>query len=351
MEEGSFNPSDHQHLRRNPLKDEWVLVSPHRTRRPWSGQLERPAQDDPPSLDPANPLCPGSRRPNGNVNPDYKSTFVFDNDFPALMEDVPSPPEGEDPLFGVAAARGNCRVMCFHPRSDVTLARMTRAEILEVVETWIREMNELGKKFNWVQIFENKGETMGCSNPHPHCQIWSSSFLPNEARVKDREQRRYFDTHSRPMLADYCQRELDRQERVVCSNAEWLVVVPWWAVWPYETMLLPRTHVARLAELTAAQRTELADILKRVTVKYDNLFKCNFPYSMGWHGAPTGEQLGAACPHWTLHAVFLPPLLRSASVRKFMVGYEMLAQAQRDLTPEAAARALRELPDRHYREE
>ncbi|KAF2357078.1 Galactose-1-phosphate uridyl transferase class I [Trinorchestia longiramus] len=345
----SFQASEHQHTRYNPLRGEWVLVSPHRMKRPWCGQIEKPLEEIVPAHDPKNPLCPNVSRPNGEINPDYTSTYVFLNDFPALLEDVPEPPPSDDPLFQAGAAKGCCKVMCFHPRSDVTLPLMTQAEVRAVIDRWISEMEILGPKFNWVQIFENKGAMMGCSNPHPHCQIWASSFIPNEARVKDEKQKKYFEQHGRPMLMDYVDKELEKKERIVCSNAHWLVVVPYWALWPYETLVLPRSHVRRFTDLTDDQREALADIIRKITTRYDNLFSCSFPYSMGWHGAPTGEHLNDASDHWTFHGVFVPPLLRSATVKKHMVGYELLAQAQRDLTAEQAAQKLRELSEVHYK--
>nr|XP_008116072.1 PREDICTED: galactose-1-phosphate uridylyltransferase isoform X1 [Anolis carolinensis] len=374
--EAKFHPSEHQHLRYNPLRDDWVLVSAHRMRRPWQGQVEEPTQDDVPRHDPANPLCPGAQRANGKVNPDYESTFVFDNDFPALQPDAPEPDADGHPLLRAASARGVCKVMCFHPWSDLTLPLMSLAEIRNVVDKWTEIAVELGASYSWVQIFENKGAMMGCSNPHPHCQIWASNFLPNEATLEDRTQKQYLAKHGVPMLLDYAQLEAERkvmsagvqkerglesqcshslfcwgllQERIVVENTDWLVVVPYWATWPFQTLLLPRRHISRLQDLQESERDSLASIMKRLLSKYDNLFQISFPYSMGWHGAPTGSYLDADCSHWQLHAHYYPPLLRSASVRKFMVGYEMLAQAQRDLTPEQAAERLRNVPEEHYR--
>jgi len=340
--------SEHQHVRYNPLKGEWVLVSPHRCKRPWQGQVEKAQTESIPEFDPSNPLCPGVTRPNGAKNEEYKSTYVFTNDFPALLEDVPMPTPSDDPLFQAAPALGTCKVMCFHPKSNVTLPVMTLEEIRAVIERWIEELKVLGQKYNWVQIFENKGAIMGCSNPHPHCQIWASSYLPNEPRIKDVQQQEYFEKHGRPLLMDYMQRELGRKERTVLENDGWLVVVPWWAVWPYETMVLPKRHVQRFTDLNEKDKETLADIMKKITTKYDNLFQVSFPYSMGFHGAPTAEYLAKDCSHWVFHAIYYPPLLRSATVKKFMVGYEMLAQSQRDLTPEQAAEKLRNLPDVHY---
>ncbi|XP_034956785.1 galactose-1-phosphate uridylyltransferase [Zootoca vivipara] len=344
-----FQPSEHQHLRYNPLRDDWVLVSAHRMRRPWQGQVEKPPQEDIPRCDPGNPLCPGAKRANGQVNPHYESTFVFDNDFPALQPDAPEPDAGDHPLFRAASARGVCKVMCFHPWSDMTLPLMSLAEIRSVIDKWSEIAVELGASYSWVQIFENKGAMMGCSNPHPHCQVWASNFLPNEASLEDRTQQKHLCERGVPMLLEYAQLEAERKERIVVENSDWVVVVPYWAVWPFQTLLLPRRrHVRRLQDLQDGERDSLASVMKRLLTKYDNLFQISFPYSMGWHGAPTGSYLDADCSHWQLHAHYYPPLLRSATVRKFMVGYEMLAQAQRDLTPEQAAERLRNLPEEHY---
>lgn len=344
----TFNPNEHQHLRYNPLKDEWILVSPHRALRPWSGQTEQPSTEQVPRHDPTNPLCPGVTRTSGIVTPQYKSTCVFTNDFPALLEEGPEPEPSDDPLFQTRSAKGTCKVMCYHPYSDVYLTSLSTKEVVDIINEWVRQTEELGKKYSWVQIFENRGQMMGCSNPHPHCQIWSSTFTPNEARIKDRNLLSYYQKHGNPLLKDYAEREMIKKDRIVTENREWLVVVPYWAVWPFETMVLPKRPIQRFTDTDQSQREALAAILQVLVAKYDNLFKCNFPYSMGWHGAPTGPFLNQPNQHWTFHGIYLPPLLRSATVRKFMVGYELLAQSQRDLTPEKAAAMLREQPDKRF---
>jgi UDPglucose--hexose-1-phosphate uridylyltransferase len=284
-------------------------------------------------------------RANGERNPAYPGTFVFPNDYAALLLEGPLEGPEPDELFRAEPVRGLCRVICFSPRHDLTLARMAPAEIRAVIETWAEQTAELGRKWRWVQIFENKGDVMGCSNPHPHGQVWASDSLPEQIVKEDRGQRRYYSEHGSPLLVDYARREIELEERVVVANAQWVVVVPYWAAWPFETLLLPRERVARLPDLSEEQRESLAEILGRLLARYDNLFETSFPYSMGWHGTPFGE---GDAGQWQLHAHFYPPLLRSATVKKFMVGYEMMAEPQRDLTPELAAARLRELSDVHY---
>lgn len=344
----AFIPTEHPHRRYNPLTAQWVLVSPHRAKRPWQGQQEKAAEEQKPAYDPACYLCPGNLRISGEQNPVYHKPFVFKNDFSALLEDTPTPPEGADPLFRSAPARGESRVVCFSPDHSKTLPLLSVDEISEVIRVWQQQLNELGQKYQWVQIFENKGAAMGCSNPHPHGQIWANSFLPNEVAREDATQREYLRRHGSVLLVDYVQRELALNERIVVQTDHWVALVPYWAVWPFETLLLPKTQIKRLTEMTAAQTQDLAVALKKLTTKYDNLFNVSFPYSMGFHAAPFNGEENA---HWQLHAHFYPPLLRSATVRKFMVGYEMLGESQRDLTAEQAAARLRELSETHYKEQ
>ncbi|MGQ9778313.1 MAG: UDP-glucose--hexose-1-phosphate uridylyltransferase [Bacillota bacterium] len=343
----------HPHRRYNPLTEEWVLCSPQRTKRPWQGQVEETPPEERPAYDPQCYLCPGNERAGGARNPNYTSTFVFDNDFPALL---PGPVTEEDHrvdergLMVARAESGRCRVICFSPRHDLSLSLMPVAAIREVVEAWAHEVEELGAKeeIGYVQIFENKGEMMGCSNPHPHGQIWATRHLPTIPGRKLASQQKYFARHGSDLLGDYLALELRLGERLVCANEHWVALVPFWAVWPFETMLVPRRLVGDLPSLHPEERDALAAIIKELTTRYDNLFRVSFPYSMGWHGRPTD---GEPHPYWRLHAVYYPPLLRSATVRKFMVGYEMTAEPQRDITPEEAAARLRAVPARHYLEE
>jgi UDPglucose--hexose-1-phosphate uridylyltransferase len=339
----------HPHVRFNPLRGEWIQVSPHRTARPWQGQVERSPETDPPRYDPECYLCPGNHRAGGRANPSYPTTFVFDNDFPALLPTTPAFERREGQLLLGRAEAGVCRVVCFSPRHDLTISRMDRQALRGVVDVWIEEARALGarQEIGYVQIFENRGAAMGASNPHPHGQIWATAAVPNEPA---REQLA-FDSHRATtggcLLCDYLAVEQSLAQRQVCENASFVGLVPFWGVWPFEALVLSRRHVTDLESLEDQERDDLADLLKRLTTRYDNLFETPFPYSMGFHQRPAD---GEAHDEWHLHAHFFPPLLRSATVRKFMVGFEMLGTPQRDLTPEDAAARLRALGEDHYRD-
>ncbi len=333
------------HRRYNPLSDSWVLVSPQRTQRPWLGQVERRPPPERPAYDPNCYLCPGNERAGGQRNPVYTDTFVFTNDYPALLPDTPPAEYSEGGLLFAASERGIARVITFSPRHDLTLPQMTLEEVRRVVDVWAEQTEELGALdlVGHVQIFENKGEMMGASNPHPHGQIWASEHVPGEPARENRSLAEYRARQGSCLLCDYLTLERKLGERVVFENAHWAVLVPFWAVWPFEVMLLSRRHVGTLPDLNDEERDALADAIRRLTARYDNLFSVPFPYSMGFHQAPTD---GADHPEVHLHAHYYPPLLRSATVRKFMVGYEMLAEPQRDLTAESAAGRLREMSER-----
>ncbi len=337
-----FNLSESSHRRLNPLTGEWVLVSPHRTERPWLGQVEAAATEIQPAYDPSCYLCPGNERARGVHNPKYDSTFVFDNDFPALLPDTPKSEINEKDLIVAQSESGICRVVCFSPRHDLTLARMTAGETRKVIDVWADQFNELGARdhINYVQIFENRGAAIGASNPHPHCQIWASSSVPNEPHKEQVSMQHYEERHQQCLLCEYFRYESAHAERRVLDNEYFLVVVPFWAVWPFETLIIGKRHIADIAALSSEERDAFAEVLGKLTGCYDRVFNVSFPYSMGIHQRPTD---GEEHPEWHMHTHFYPPLLRSATIRKFMVGFEMLGSPQRDITAEAAAGRLREV--------
>jgi len=340
--------SDSPHRRLNILSGEWVLVSPHRAKRPWQGQVERAVVETRPAYDPTCYLCPGNERAGGVRNPEYTGTFVFDNDFAALRADAPDAELRVGDLLVARAEPGVCRVICFSPRHDLTLPDMELPAIRRVVDVWTEEYERLGSRpdIGHVEIFENKGSLMGASNPHPHGQIWAQRSVPMQPARETARQREHFDSHGRTLLADYLRLELGRQERVVCENDGFVALVPFWAVWPFETLVVSRRPVPSLSALGDAERDQLADVVRRLTTRYDNVFETSFAYSAGFHQAPTD---GQPHPEWHLHMHFYPPLLRSATVRKFLVGYEMLGEPQRDITPESAAARLREQSETLWR--
>ncbi len=336
------------HRRWNPLRQSWVLVSPHRTQRPWQGEVGQKAAPSGISYDVQCYLCPGNKRAGGAENPVYKGIFSFVNDYAALLPESPVPTEQSSSSLLVAEpARGLCKVLCYHPDHSLTLARMTREEIRPVVDAWTREYQELcGLDWiEYVQIFENRGAMMGASNPHPHGQIWSTDFVPDEPAAETAAQREHLARTGHCLLCDYVAAECAAQQRVVFENDHFMAIVPWWAVWPFEVMLVSRRHLGAMPELSQAERDGLADALKRLTTRFDNLFQTSFPYTMGFHQSPTDS---GQHPEWHFHAHFYPPLLRSATVRKFMVGFEMLGMPQRDITPEGAAERLRECSEEHF---
>ena len=380
-------PSDFPHRRYNPLTGQWVLVSPHRANRPWQGQVEKLPAEQRPAHDPACYLCPGNVRANGEQTPEYGDVFAFTNDFSALLAAPAGPPDGEEgnsgrtlegkesrkndrpeppayssdapeqrsplphrggSLFTSQPERGICRVICFSPRHDLTIPEMEVPAIRRVIDLWRKEYAELGNApfIRYVQIFENKGEIMGCSNPHPHGQIWAQEHLPDEPLKKQEHQARYYQEHGRTLLEDYLKAELDLQQRILFESEHFVTLVPYWAVWPFEAMIVPKRAMPAISDLTEAECNDFAAAYRQLTICYDNLFEVSFPYSAGIHQAPTD---GEAHPEWHWHMVFYPPLLRSATVKKFMVGYEMLAGPQRDISPERAAAVLRGLPAVHYK--
>ena len=342
-----MNLSDYPHRRYNPLLNEWVLVSPHRTKRPWQGKVERAGGLDLPEYDATCYLCPGNVRAGSEKNPLYPSTFVFTNDFSALLADIPHESFSENDLLIAQSERGICKVICFSPRHNLTFSRMTAAQILPVIDVWIEQYKQLGAIpfVNYIQIFENRGAIMGCSNPHPHGQIWANETVPVIPSTEGVQQKQWTEKKSSCLLCDYIKQEQHMQARVVMENDSFIALVPFWAVWPFETMILPKEHFADISLLSEKSKADCADIMRRLAVRYDNLFETAFSYSMGIHQRPTDNQ-----PHdeWHFHIHYFPPLLRSATVKKFMVGYEMLAMPQRDITPEDSARRLRACSEVHY---
>ena len=338
---------ENPHRRYNPLTGDWIKVSPHRTKRPWNGQVEKPMLDKKPSYDPGCYLCPGNERAGGHTNPDYKETFVFNNDFAALLSDTPEGSISDGDLFQAKTERGICKVICFSPRHDLTLALMEVPLIEGVVRTWQNEYRELGKKdfINHIQIFENRGAVMGCSNPHPHGQIWAEEIIPDIPAKEQENQKKYLADKGRTLLMDYVEKEMKAKERIIFRNDSFAALVPFWAVWPYEAMILPLSPLKSMDEMNDKQIKDLADALKRMGTRFDNLFQTSFPYSMGIHQAPTDSE---DHEEWQMHIHYYPPLLRSATVKKFMVGYEMMGMPQRDITAEGSAASLRGCSEEHY---
>ena len=340
------------HRRYNPLTGQWILVSPHRAKRPWSGQNEEHPEESLPEYDPKCYLCPTNTRNSGITNDDYETTFAFDNDFAALL-----PPSNQaetslnesNGLFIAEEVPGKCRVVCFSPKHNISLPQMSVEEIIPVINTWAEETEEIGKlpHINYVQVFENKGAVMGCSQPHPHSQIWATGHVPTEPENESIQQKNYIEKHGSCLLCDYLEEERKRQDRIVVENDSFTALVPFWAVWPFEILLVANQHLHDMPSLNKTQRCDLADIIRQLTIRYDNLFKTSFPYSMGFHGQPTDGKKHA---EWHFHAHYFPPLLRSATVKKFMVGFEMLGMPQRDITAEVAAERLREVSETHYKQ-
>lgn len=338
---------EQSHRRYNPLTGEWILVSPHRTKRPWQGKVEQQSLQHKPEYEPDCYLCPNNKRASGDINPSYSSTFVFDNDFSALRSDTFDFAINDSELIKAKSEKGICRVVCFSPKHNLTLAELELNEIIEVIKTWQKEYILLGSKpfINYVQIFENKEEIMGCSNPHPHGQIWAQETIPNEPAKEHSNQLKYFKEKGTTLLRGYIDLEKRKQERIIFENDSFVLLVPFWAVWPFETMIIPKKIINNIIQLNDKEVEHFAEILKITTVKYDNVFNVSFPYSAGIHQAPTD---GVEHPEWHFHMHFYPPLLRSATIKKFMVGYEMLGEPQRDITPEKSSEILTRADSTHF---
>ena len=344
-----FNINEHPHTRLNILTGERILVSPHRMKRPWQGKVENQTSTTTNAYEPNCYLCPGNKRMDGSINPNYSDAFVFTNDFSALLENTPQGEMNENNLLIAKSEMGICRVICFSPHHNVTLPQLDISSIEKVITLWQNEYTNLStnKNIKYIQIFENKGEIMGCSNPHPHGQIWASSSIPLEIEKETKQQKIYFETHQQSLLTNYLKLEIEKNERIILDNDDFVALVPFWAVWPYETMIISKRHVQHITQFNDKEKNSLAVILKQLTAKYDNLFNISFPYSAGIHQSPVNN---GEYPEWHWHMHFYPPLLRSATVKKFMVGYEMLANPQRDITPEWAAEKLKSLSHIHYSE-
>uniref|UniRef100_A0AC34GUF9 Galactose-1-phosphate uridylyltransferase n=1 Tax=Panagrolaimus sp. ES5 TaxID=591445 RepID=A0AC34GUF9_9BILA len=345
------------HRRYNPLLERWVIVCQNRLNRPWNGSVASVATPVEKKAAASNYLGPGAQRANGEKMPNYESTYVFDNDFPVFTKNENG--EGDNPeivdedgdgLFMRQKAYGVSKVVCFHPDPDERLATMKISEIETVFKALIREMSELKVKYDWVQIFENRGAMVGCSNPHPHCQIWASNFIPSTPAKKVETQKKYFEKHKKQLLLDYLEKEKVKKERIVFSNEHWTVLVPYWAYWPFEVMVIPHRHIIYFDDLKPEEVTSLSELTKTLSIKFDNIFKCDFPYVLGWYSAPSGKHMNENHEYWQFHAHYMPPLVRSATVRKYLAGYETMAEEQRDFTPEQAAQTLRDQSSVHYTE-